>query len=243
MSKYYRKHSILLKKSSIGKRLLSFFLVFFILLTGAVLFYFGRIVKEYAEALPSAKNIIIQPEESSQILDQNGKLLKILYLSEQRVYVPLSEISPALQNAIIASEDERFYQHKGFDLRAFLRAVWINITSQDFSEGGSTLTQQLARNVFLTMEKTISRKIKEIILSTRIEQTFKKTEILELYLNQSYFGEGCYGVETTSRKFFNKSAKEITLAEASLMTAILPAPSVYSVKRIDEDLKNKQRLV
>lgn len=243
MSKYYRKHSPLLKKSSIGKRLFSFVLFLLAVLFFSGLVYFSSVLKEYAKDLPSAKDIIIQPEESSQILDQNGKLLKILFLSEQRIYVGLSDVSPVLQNAIIASEDERFYQHQGFDSRAFLRAVAKNLISQDFSEGGSTITQQLARNVFLTMDKTISRKVKEIILSTRIEQTFKKTEILELYLNQSYFGEGCYGVETTARKFFNKTAKEINLAEASLMTAILPAPSIYSVKNIDPILKEKQRAV
>ncbi|MCE5223412.1 PBP1A family penicillin-binding protein [bacterium] len=241
MSKYYRKSSLLPKKSSIGKRILSFVLFLLVVSIGSVFAYFSTVVKEYARELPSAKDILIQPEESSQILDQNGKLLKILFLSEQRLYVKLSDISPALQNAIIASEDERFYQHHGFDLRAFLRAVVKNLITQDFSEGGSTITQQLARNVFLTMDKTISRKVKEIILSTRIEQTFKKTEILELYLNQSYFGEGCYGVETTARKFFNKPAKEINLAEASLMTAILPAPSIYTVKHIDTVLKAKQR--
>jgi len=243
MSKYYRKYSPLLKRTSIGKRFLTFILVLFLLGMISVLVYFGMVLKEYANELPSARDIIIQPEESSQILDQNGKLLKILFLSEQRLYVKLSDISPVLQNAIIASEDERFYQHNGFDPRAFLRAVVKNLASQDFSEGGSTITQQLARNVFLTMDKTIARKVKEIILSTRIEQTFKKTEILELYLNQSYFGEGCYGVETTSRKFFNKTAKEINLAEASLMAAILPAPSIYSVKNIDSALKENQRTV
>jgi len=221
---------------------MSFFLIFlfFFLIAG---FYGFQVVQQYGRELPQAKNLIIRTEESSQILDRNNNVLKTLFLSEQRIYNPLTEISKHMQNAVIASEDERFYQHNGLDVKAVFRAIFHNLLSGGFDEGGSTLTQQLARNVFLTTDKTISRKVKEIILSLRIEQNFKKTEILELYINQSYFGEGCYGVETAARKFFNKHAKDLNIAEASLLTAVLPAPSVYSLRNAMPIVKENQKNV
>ncbi len=164
-------------------------------------------------------------------------------MTERRIYVSLSDISPYVIDAAIASEDERFFRHNGVDFRAVTRAMVRNIISKDYVEGGSTITQQLARNVFLGMDKTITRKLREIILSLRIEQRFTKLEILEFYLNQAYFGEGCYGIETASRKYFGKYAKDLDLAEASLLISILPAPSALSLFYSMERAKNYQRNV
>ncbi len=205
----------------------------FLVLSMAFVFFSSMFVIQawifFSADLPETKSLIIAGEESSEVLDRNGDLLKILYLTERRIYVSLSEISPHAVQAVIASEDERFYHHRGFDARAVARATLQNLISRDYAEGGSTITQQLARNVFLGREKTLSRKIREIIVSLRIEQRFTKNEILELYLNQAYFGEGCYGIETASRKYFGKNALDLTLEEASLLISVLPAPSVLSL--------------
>jgi penicillin-binding protein 1A len=197
----------------------------------------------FSKDLPETKAIVIAGEESSEVLDRDGNVLKILYLTERRIYVSLSDIAPYIIDAVVASEDERFYKHSGVDLKAVLRAVASNILSKDYAEGGSTITQQLARNVFLSKEKTIIRKVKEIIMSLRIEQRFTKTEILELYLNQAYFGEGCYGVETAARKYYGKHAKELNLEEASLLISILPAPSALSLFSSMQEVKDYQRNV
>lgn len=244
MSKYVNSTVFWYKKSASKLRIffISLFSIFLFFLIFASLFGY-QVVSQYSRELPQAKNLVIRTEESSQILDRNKNVLKTLFLSEQRIYDPLTDISKHMQNAVIASEDERFYQHNGFDPKAVIRAIFHNLLSGDFAEGGSTITQQLARNVFLTADKTISRKVKEIILSIRIEQNYKKTEILELYLNQAFFGEGCYGVETASRKYFNKHAKDLTLAEASLLTAVLPAPSVYSIRYSLPIVKEQQKTV
>jgi penicillin-binding protein 1A len=121
---------------------------------------------------------VIAGEESSEVLDRDGNVLKILYLTERRIYVSLSDIAPYIIDAVVASEDERFYKHSGVDLKAVLRAVASNILSKDYAEGGSTITQQLARNVFLSKEKTIIRKVKEIIMSLRIEHNLQFVLVL-----------------------------------------------------------------
>ncbi len=197
----------------------------------------------FSKDLPETKAIVIAGEESSEVLDRDGRVLKILYLTERRIYVSLTDISPFVIDAVVASEDERFYKHIGVDMKAVLRAIASNIISRDYAEGGSTITQQLARNVFLSKEKTITRKVREIIMSLRIEQRFTKTEILELYLNQAYFGEGCYGVETAARKYFGKHAKELNLEEASLLISILPAPSALSLFSPSQQIKDFQKNV
>ena len=197
----------------------------------------------FSKDLPETKAIVIAGEESSEVLDRDGNVLKILYLTERRIYVSLTEISPYIVDAVVASEDERFYKHAGVDMKAVLRAIASNIISKDYAEGGSTITQQLARNVFLSKEKTITRKLREIIMSLRIEQRFTKTEILELYLNQAYLGEGCYGVETAARKYFGKHAKELNLEEASILIAILPAPSALSLFSPNQQVKDYQKNV
>jgi penicillin-binding protein 1A len=244
MSKYLNNNLFAYKRSGSRLRIFLFSIVAFFSIAIIIAVFFGvHLVTQYAAELPAAKDIIIRSEESSQVLDRNNRVIKTLYLSEQRVYISLSDVSNYLQNAVVASEDERFFKHNGFDFRGFMRAVYSNMVSGDFAEGGSTITQQLARDIYLTNDKTITRKIKEIILSLRIEQNYKKTEILELYLNQAYFGESCYGVETASKKYFNKRAKDLDLAEASLLTAVLPAPSVYSLRGSMELVKKQQTIV
>ena len=139
--------------------------------------------------------------------------------------VPLKQLPAYLPNAFIAIEDRRFYEHWGLDPVGLARAVATNLVSRRVRQGGSTLTQQLAKNLFLTQERTFSRKIQEVILALWLEQKFSKAEILDLYMNRVYFGAGAYGVEAASQRYFGKSARNVTLAEAAMLAGIVNAPS------------------
>jgi 1A family penicillin-binding protein len=147
---------------------------------------------------------------------------------QQRIEVPLSEISPNIVNAILAIEDQRFNAHRGFDVYRILAATLANIRHRRVTQGASTITQQLARQSFLTPEKTLRRKVQEVILSGRIEQMYTKPQILELYLNKVYFGDGLYGVEAASRGYFGKHASGATVAEAATLAGLVKSPSSYA---------------
>ena len=170
----------------------------------------------------------IRPPASSQIYDINGKLITNIHSEQNRIPVKLSKVPKNLQEAFIAVEDARFYQHSGIDPRGILRAVWSNITNRGVAEGGSTITQQLAKNAYLSQEQTLKRKIQEVFLALQIERNYTKNEILELYLNQIYFGQGAYGVEAASQVYFNKNVEDITLAEAAMLAGIPKSPNYYS---------------
>ncbi|MET0182518.1 MAG: PBP1A family penicillin-binding protein [Caulobacterales bacterium] len=137
----------------------------------------------------------------------------------------LQELPPYVPRAFLAIEDRRFYEHTGVDRMAVIRAAWINLTAGRTVQGGSTISQQLARNLFLTQEQTINRKLREMVLAARIERRLTKDEILELYLNRVYLGDAAYGIDAASRRFFGKPATEITLAEAAMLAGLPKAPS------------------
>jgi 1A family penicillin-binding protein len=147
---------------------------------------------------------------------------------EQRIEVPLAQISPNLVNAVLSVEDQRFYQHRGVDVVRIMGAVLVNVQSGRLAQGGSTITQQLARQSFLTLERSFTRKIKEAILAALIERTYSKQEILELYLNKVYFGDGFHGVEAAARGYFAKSASALTVDEAALIAGIIKSPSTWA---------------
>jgi 1A family penicillin-binding protein len=149
-------------------------------------------------------------------------------LDERRRDVPLSEISPALQQAVLATEDRRFYWHPGIDPIGFTRAMWVNLRSGEMREGASTLTQQLARTLFLSNRRTAGRKIQEALIAVMLELRLTKAQILELYLNRVYLSAGLYGVEALSMGAFGKHAKDLTLAEAALVAGLVQAPSALS---------------
>jgi penicillin-binding protein 1A len=159
---------------------------------------------------------------------------------EKRDPVPLDIIPEYLKSAIITIEDRSFYQHSGVDLKGILRAVVKDVRARKFVEGASTITQQLAKTLFLTSEKSINRKIKEAILSFQIERRYTKEEILELYLNQIYFGSGAYGVESAAQIFFGKSVKDLSLAECALIAGMPKAPSRFS-PLVNRELAQKRR--
>ena len=147
---------------------------------------------------------------------------------EQRLHVPLSRISPHLIRAFLAVEDRRFFSHGGFDLIRVAGAGWNNMLSWRAEQGGSTITQQLARLAFLTPERTLRRKLQEVVVARRLEQAFSKDQILELYLNKAYFGDGLYGVEAAALGYFGRHAADLDVAEAALIAGLVKSPSAYA---------------
>jgi len=182
----------------------------------------------YASFLPQFNSLEnLRLVAATQVFDDKGQLLSKLF-EENRVVVSINNMSPYIQQAIVANEDSRFYTHFGIDPMGILRAVVVDLRAGSLVEGGSTLTQQLAKNMFLTQERTFTRKIKEFLLAVIIERKFSKQEILQAYLNQVYFGEGAYGVETAAQVYFGKHASELTLAESALLAGLPRGPNLYS---------------
>jgi penicillin-binding protein 1A len=168
------------------------------------------------------------PSETSYIYDIKGTLLYSLHDEANREVVDLDEVSPHLKRAVLAIEDSYFYSHRGINPSSVGRALLANAQAGSTVEGGSTITMQLVKNLFLNPERAVSRKVSEAVLSMRLEQIFEKDQILEMYLNQVYWGHNTYGVETAAQSYFNKSAKDLTLGEAAMVAGLIQAPEEYS---------------
>ncbi|GEN84276.1 penicillin-binding protein 2D [Sporosarcina luteola] len=181
--------------------------------------------------------------KASVFLDKNGRQIGDKFSAERRYWVELDEISPFLLDAVIATEDRNFYNHHGFDYKRIAGAVLKDLKTMRKAEGASSITQQYARNLFLTHEKSWNRKIKEALYAYRMEVFYEKDVILEGYLNTVYFGHGMYGVEAASRFYFAKSAKDLTLEESAVITAIAKGPSVYSPLDNPERSRDRQLLI
>ncbi|MGE0449687.1 MAG: penicillin-binding protein 1A [Vicinamibacterales bacterium] len=166
-------------------------------------------------------------DQATAIYDHSDKFAFTIY-KEQRIEVPLAQMSPHLKAAVLAIEDQRFYDHKGFDLVRIGSAFLVNLRRGRLAQGGSTITQQLARQSLLTSKKTIRRKLQELLLASRIERLYTKDQILEMYLNKVYFGDGLYGVEAASRGFFGKHAAELDVPEAAMLAGLVKSPSTYA---------------
>ncbi len=167
------------------------------------------------------------PSLTTKVFDRNNKLIHEFSI-EKRSMVPLEDIPVDLQNAVVAMEDREFFSHPGFSVKGILRALLYDLMTGQAKQGASTLTQQLSRGVFLTQEKKIIRKIREIILAIQIEHQFSKREILQMYLNQIYLGSGAYGVKAAAKKYFDKELSELTTGEAALIVGLIPAPERYN---------------
>ena len=180
--------------------------------------------------LPDASTLGEQPlAQVTQIYDRTGQVMLHEFYEERRVNVPLHAVSPYVIQAVVANEDASFYSHQGFDPRGIIRAVFRDITGTTASlQGGSTITQQLVRDTFLTREQTVPRKLRELALAIQVETQFSKNEILEMFLNQMYFGNQAYGIEAAALSYFGKHAQDLDLAEAAMIVGLLPAPSEYS---------------
>ncbi len=168
-------------------------------------------------------------DKSTKIYDRTGTIaLYDLHTTVKRTVIPFSDMGTDIKNATVAIEDSQFYQHNGISPKAILRSLWVDITKGSLSQGGSTITQQIIKNTLLTSDKTITRKLKEWILSIKIEQVLSKEDILGIYLNEVPYGGNIYGVEEASKTFFGKDSKDLTLAEAAYLASIPKAPTFYS---------------
>ena len=193
--------------------------------------------------LPSPSSLqTIAPPVKTLVYDVNGKLVHEFY-KENRSLVPLRQIPRSMVDAILSIEDRRFYSHWGIDPVRLVGALVQDVIARRAEQGASTITQQLARNLFLTHEKTLSRKVKEAILAIRIEQTYTKDEILQMYLNQIYFGEGAYGVDAAARIYYGKPVLELTLPECALLAGLPRNPRDYSPRRDPERSLKRRNLV
>ncbi|MBI5573664.1 MAG: penicillin-binding protein 1A [Elusimicrobia bacterium] len=201
-----------------------------LLLASIIVLFFAFIERltKYLGDIPDPSQLSnYTPSLTSKIYDINGELIAELF-TEKRTVVPLSEIPKDMINAIIAIEDTRFFRHWGIDPYRIIGAFVSNIKAGTVVEGGSTITQQLSKVIFLSRRKTLARKIKEVILAIQLERDYSKYEILEMYLNQIYFGNGAYGVATAAKVYFGKNVSDLTLEECALLAGLPRAPSMYS---------------
>lgn len=183
------------------------------------------------------------PTETTHIYDINGKPLASIHDEANRDVVPLDQISPNLKRAVLAIEDSNFFTHKGINPGGIARAFIVNLEKGRTVEGGSTMTMQLVKNLFLSPQSKFSRKVAEAVMSIRLEQILNKDQILQLYLNQIYLGHNLYGVETASRSYFNKSANNLTLSEAAMLAGLISAPEEYSPFVNYKLAKDRQEIV
>nr|WP_223492691.1 PBP1A family penicillin-binding protein [Sutcliffiella horikoshii] len=181
-------------------------------------------------------------DSTTTMVDENGNEIASLFF-ENREIVEINKIPTHVREAFVAVEDNRFYEHRGIDVRAIGRAVYRDILARSKVEGGSTLTQQLAKNIFLTNEKSWLRKTKEAVIAINLERRYTKNEILEMYLNQIYFGHGAYGVQAASQLYFNKNVEDLTVEQGALLAALPKAPNGYSPINHPEEAKKRRDLV
>jgi penicillin-binding protein 1A len=203
----------------------------------------GGLVAYHASQLPPINQLTVPKRPPNiAILAADGTLLANRGETGGRT-ITIGEVPPYLPKAFVAIEDRRFYQHFGIDPVGLARAVATNLRGRGGLQGGSTLTQQLAKNLFLTQERTAARKIQEAILALWLERTYSKDQILELYLNRVYFGSGAYGVEAAAQRYFNKSARSVTIAEAAMLAGLVQAPSRLAPNRNPEAAEKRAQLV
>jgi len=203
-----------------------------LLVTGLGALTLWLVLAHYEDDLPSTADLKnYDPPQVTRVLARDGSVLAEVF-TERRTVVPVSEVPKELKVSVLAAEDADFYKHEGLDYFGMLRALWVNVRTQRARQGGSTITQQVVKNVLLTPERTFERKARELLLARRIEQELSKDEILELYLNHIYFGHGRYGIEEASRYYFGKGVAEVTLAEAALLAGLPKGPGIYS-PRVD----------
>jgi penicillin-binding protein 1A len=231
------------KKSSVLRSLFLFFLLLFLLAAGLVSAGVAYYVVKISEDLPSVVEMLAyRNSEPSVVFDRNGEMIAKLFI-ENRTSLSLGQVSPWLIRAILAAEDSAFYQHAGIRISSILRALWTDLVARDKVQGASTITQQLARNLFLTQEKSITRKAKEIIIAMRMEKLFTKDKILEMYLNTINFGRGAWGVETAARTYFGCSASELDISQASVIAGLIAAPGRYNPLSNFKSAKDRQNYV
>jgi 1A family penicillin-binding protein len=213
-----------------------------LILAGGLIFFVLGLAYVLRDIPNPAKLSSGEYPQSSQIFDRNGKLLYEIYADKRRVPVKLSEVPQNLKNATLAIEDANFYQHNGFDIKGLLRGLFRTVIERRL-QGGSTLTQQLVKNGLLTPERTVSRKIKEAVLTVATETMYTKDQILEMYFNQTPYGGTLWGAEAAANGIFNKDVKNLDLAESALIAGLPGSPTNYSPFSHPEAAKNRQEMV
>ena len=215
----------------------------------AVLFVVGAlgvfaIIIKYRLELPNIQSMVedYKPQMATTIYDKNNNVVDVLE-AESRDAVKLEDVSPYVKEAFLAIEDKKFYSHHGLHFKGIIRAVLTNFLKGKATQGGSSITQQLAKNAFLTPERTFARKVKEAILTYQIERTYTKDEILERYLNEIYFGSGSYGIKNAAEQYFRKDPKDLNIAEAALLAGIPNRPTKYDPNRSLENALHRQQII
>ena len=235
MQKSEKKATKTTTGSMLGKVILIIGMILFVMIVGVGC---GFLTASLNTRSNLAEDIV--PPASSQIYDIHGNEIANIHAAENRRPIGINEIPKNLQNAFIAVEDNRFYDHVGIDPRGIIRAVWANIRGRTVTEGGSTITQQLAKNAYLTQDRTLKRKVQEVFLALQLERQYTKQEILELYMNQIYFGQGAYGVQAAAQTYFGKDAKDLTLNECAMLAGIPKSPNYYSpINNMDAAMERK----
>ncbi|MGD0022144.1 MAG: PBP1A family penicillin-binding protein [Smithellaceae bacterium] len=227
------------------KKLSTLFAVFMGLMLIILFVTVGGTIIYYALTLdlPSIDTLKdYRPSIASRVYDDNNELIDEFFLEDRKI-VKIEEVPKAVQYAFVASEDSRFYQHQGLDIQSIFRALFKNFEAGHIVQGGSTITQQVAKMMYLSPEKKYIRKLKEVILAYKIDEYLSKDEILNLYLNQIYLGHGTYGIESAALGYFGKTAKELTLPEAALLAGLPKAPNTYSPFLYFDKAKQRQAYV
>ena len=202
------------------------------------------IIIKYRLELPNIQSMVedYKPQMATTIYDKNNKVVDTLSV-EAREVVKLEDVSPYIKDAFLSIEDKQFYSHHGLNFKGIARAVITTFLKGRATQGGSSITQQLAKNAFLTPEKTFSRKVKEAILTYQIERTYTKDEILERYLNEIYYGSGSYGIKNAAEQYFRKDVKDLNVAEAALLAGIPNRPTKYDPNRNLENALHRQKII
>ena len=226
------------KQTGLLRRLRMFIALCFVILAGLG---FGYIFAAY-QSLPQVGNNM-RPAVSSQVFDIHGRLITTLHSDQNRLPIDINKVPQNLQNAFIAAEDNRFYDHIGIDPIGIVRALVTNVTNRGIAQGGSTITQQLAKNAFLSQEQTLKRKLQEAMLALEIERKYSKKEILEMYMNQIYFGQGAYGIQTAAKTYFGKDVDQLTLAQCAMLAGLPKSPNYYSPFNNLQEAKNRKNTV
>ncbi|MGY3715640.1 transglycosylase domain-containing protein [Sutcliffiella cohnii] len=228
-------------KKLLSDHLFSVLVVPFVIISSLIIGLIGYMLIIYAgNYVIDEKKLVMN--SATTLVDENGEFITKLFV-ENRELVKMDDIPEHVQQAFIAVEDHRFYEHRGIDLKAITRAIYRDIIARSKVEGGSTITQQLVKNIFLTNEKSWLRKTKEAVIAINLEKRYTKEEILEMYLNQIYFGHGVYGIEAASNFYFNETVSNLSVEQGAMLAALPKAPNGYSPINNPTEAKNRRNVV
>ncbi len=232
-----------MQKKSLFKRVFSFFVFAAIIVSAVVAVSLTFFLKDITQTLPSSSEILShEPSLATVIYDRNGNVVTHLF-EENRTWAKLDQISPWMLKAILAAEDDKFYDHAGIRPIAILRAAIVDFFHRGAKQGGSTITQQLARNLFLSKEKTLIRKAKEAVLALRLEKIYTKDQLLEMYLNTIYMGHGAYGIDAAARVYYGKKPADLDITESAILAGLVAAPEKYSPFRDADNSQSRREYV